>query len=320
MKKINFNKVGKILPFVGIVLFIYIIYDIGIEKIAKAFISIPIYYFVIATLPFFLRILLIAYKWQYISKKQKMDFSLTYLIKIVFISTYYGSITPGGFGWYLRMFYLRKKGNVSLEKCITNTIIDTSTGFIVGSFLGVVGVYLLLAFNPVYIGAFNILLALLIFHVVALLVFIKKSGGGRIANFFLRPLFPKSYKEKFDKSLDSLYEDIPRIKDMFIPLIIEFFVYLLLGLQVYIIALAFSINIPFHIFILIHTITVVAVGVIPLSIGGLGVREGTFVLLMTPFGVETYIAFVISFSGFIVKALVPSIIGMFLSFKEHLEK
>lgn len=318
MKKINFSKVGKFIPIIGVILFIYIIYDIGIEKIVHSFSLIPIYFYVIATLPFLLRVVLMAYKWQYICKKQKMDFSLIYLIKIVFISTYYSAITPGGIGWYIRIFYLRKKSNASLEKCIANSLIESVTGFTPGVFLGMLGAYLLISLDPVYTGVFYVLLGLLIFYIVTLVVFIKKSGGGKIVNIFIRPLIPKKYKEKFDKSIDSLYEDIPRLKDMIIPIIIELVMFIILGIQVYIIALAFSINMPFHIFLLIHTISVVAAGLIPISVGGLGVREGTFVVLMAPFGVETYVAFVISFSGFIVKSLIPTIIGMFFSFKEPL--
>jgi len=320
MKKINFSKVGKFIPIIGVILFIYIIYDIGIGKIVHSFSLIPIYFYIIATLPFFLRIILMAYKWQYICKKQKMDFSLIYLIKIVFISIYYASITPGGLGGYIRIFYLRKKSNASLEKCITNSLIDTVTGYIPGLFLGIMGVYLLIVINPVYIGLFYILLVLLFFQVVVLVVLIRKSGGDKIINIFIRPLIPKRYKEKFDKSIDSLYEDIPRIKDMVIPIVIELVIFILLAIQVYIIALAFSIDIPFHIFLLMHTISVIAAGFIPISVGGLGVREGIFVFLMAPFGMETYVAFVISFSGFIVKALIPSIIGMFFSFRVPLDK
>ena len=320
MKKINFNKVGKFLPFLGVFLFIYIIYDIGIEKIAHSFSLIPIYYFLIAAIFFIPRVVLLAYKWHYICKKQKMDYNLLYLIKLVFISIYYSSITPGGFGWYIRIFYLRKKAKVSIEKCITNSLIDSATGFIPGFFLGMLGVYFLFALDPVYKGIFSLLLALLIFHSLALIIFIKKSGGGRIANLFVRPFIPRKYRQKFDKSLDSFYEDIPRIKDLFIPIMLEVIMFIFLGLQVYIIALAFSIDIPFHIFFLIHTISVIAAGLIPISIGGLGVREGTFVVLMAPFGVETYIAFVISFSGFLVKGLIPTVIGMFLSFREPIEK
>ena len=316
MKKINLKKVGKIVPIIGVILFIYIIYNIGIEKIVHSFALIPIYYYPIAFLPFLLRVVITAYKWQYVSKKQKMNFSLTYLIKIVFISIYYGNITPGGFGWYIRTFYLRKKSNASIEKCITNSLIEGATGNIVGLFLGIIGAYLLIAYSPVYTGLFYILVAFFIFQVVTLVVFIEKSGGSKIVNIFIRPIIPRKYKEKLDRSLNSFYEDIPKLRDMIVPMLTDLAVWIIVGVQVYIIALAFSINVSLPMFLLLHTISVIAAGIVPITVAGLGVREGMLVFLLIPFGVEAQTAFVISFSGFIIKVLVPAIAGMVFSFKE----
>ena len=97
----------------------------------------------------------------------------------------------------------------------------------------------------------------------------------------------------------------------------ELIIWFLLAFQVYIIALAFSINISFTLFFLIHTISVVIISILPISVGGLGVREGTLVLLLGLFGVAPDVSFVISLSGFVIKMLIPGIVGMFLSFKKE---
>ena len=82
-----------------------------------------------------------------------------------------------------------------------------------------------------------------------------------------------------------------------------------------------KINIPvidYITFVLISIISVVATGILPISVGGLGVREGTFVVLMaTIAGVSHEIAFVISLSGYLVKNLIPALIGMIISFKKE---
>jgi uncharacterized membrane protein YbhN (UPF0104 family) len=61
----------------------------------------------------------------------------------------------------------------------------------------------------------------------------------------------------------------------------------------------------------------VAVGLIPITIGGLGVREGAFVVLLIKFGVTQEVAFVISIAGLIVKLLIPAIVGMIIAFREN---
>ena len=42
-KKIDFNKIWKFVPILGLIVFAYIIYTIGIEKIANTFVLIPFY-------------------------------------------------------------------------------------------------------------------------------------------------------------------------------------------------------------------------------------------------------------------------------------
>jgi uncharacterized membrane protein YbhN (UPF0104 family) len=86
--------------------------------------------------------------------------------------------------------------------------------------------------------------------------------------------------------------------------------------QVYIIALAFSIEIPFIYFIFLSLISVALSHVLPISIGGLGIREGIFIYLLSEFGVIPEIAFVISLSGFIVKLLIPGLIGLIIPLRE----
>jgi len=144
-----------------------------------------------------------------------------------------------------------------------------------------------------------------------------KSGGRKFFKIFIKPLIPKKYREGIDQSVELLYEDMPRIRELLIPVLFDIIVWVIIGTQVYIIAQAFSVDIPYIIFILLHTLSVVAYGLLPISIGGLGVREGIFVFLLLPFGVTAEVAFVISFSGYIVKMIIPALLGMFLSIKER---
>ena len=140
----------------------------------------------------------------------------------------------------------------------------------------------------------------------------KKERGDRFFRIFLRPFIPNRFREKIDKSVESLYEDLPRFRDLPIPILIETLTWIIAGSQVYILAQAFSIDIPYVTFVLIAIISTIA-ATLPISIGGLGVREGTLVLLLSAYGVQPETAFAISLGGFIVKTLVPGIIGGSLS-------
>jgi uncharacterized protein (TIRG00374 family) len=317
MNKEYLRKLSKFIPIIGLILFVYIIIDIGVEEIATTFIMIPISFFLIALVLTIPRVLLYAYKWQYISEKQKMDFDLLYMTKIFLIGVFYGNVTPGGIGWHIRLFYIRKKIDAPLGKCIANSFLDLYSGFVVGLFLSLIGSIVLIEHIP---GLFPIILVFFVFYLSAFAVMIKHTHGQKIFRFLIRPLIPRKYKESLGQSFESLYEDIPRLRDMAVPFFLEGVIWFIAGTQTYIIAQAFDIDIPFITFILIAIISVIATGILPISVGGLGVREGTFVYLLYEFGgVEPRIAVVVSLGGYLVKMVIPAIVGMILSFKDKQE-
>lgn len=314
-KNINFWKLGKFIPIIGLILFIYMIYAIGIRDIVNTFTSIPFYYYVLAFLPFFIRIILYVYKWQYICKKHKLNFDNLYLTKITLISLFYSVVTPGGFGQHIKILYLKQKSKATFEKCIANSLIDGTITYLTGVTLATVGAFFIIDKFP---GLFPILFLIFIVILTIFIVFMKKSHGSKIFKIFIRPLIPKKYREKINQSVDSLYKDIPRLRDLIIPFILEIGIWIVIAIQTFIIARAFDVPIEFHIFFILHTISIVAVAIIPLSVGGLGVREGVLVYLLSEYGVEPEIAFVISLSGFMVKLAIPSLVGIVISFKEKI--
>ena len=315
IEKIKLKNIGKLFPIIGIIIFIYIINDIGIEKIGSAFSSIPLEYFLLALLLFIPRWLLSSYKWYFISKKQKMDFKLFFLSKIFLITLFLGSITPGAIGLHIRIYYLKTKSKASLEKCLTNSLIESGLSLITGLLIAFIGSIILIELYP---ELPIIILPFFIFYLSVFIVLLEKRGGSKLFNILIRPFIPERYKTSIDKSVESLYQDIPKIKDMLIPFLIEIIVWIFAAIQVYIIAQAFLINITFYEFILISIISVVISNILPISIGGLGIREGAFVFLLSKFGVQSEVAFVISISGFLVKILIPGLIGLIISFRKKM--
>ena len=85
-KKINFKKLTRFLPIIGVIIFVYMIYAIGAEKIANTFASIPLHIYVLAFIPSIVRVFLSALKSQYIAKKQKISLPFVEYTKIVLMS------------------------------------------------------------------------------------------------------------------------------------------------------------------------------------------------------------------------------------------
>jgi uncharacterized protein (TIRG00374 family) len=316
LKKVNFKKIWKFVPIIGLILFIYILISIGVDKIASTFILIPLHIYVLATLPMIIRVLIYGYKWQYISKKQKIDLSFLFCLKITLVCLFYSLVTPGGLGYHIRIFYLQKKAKIPIEKCITNSLIDSVTGSFIGFSFAIIGSVVLFNYFP---GMLPIFVILLIINILGFSLFIRKKSGSKFFNILIKPLIPKKYRERFDKSINSFYEDIPRVRDLIVPLLIEVVNWIIIASEVYIIGLAFSIDsfISYPVFILVVTISIMVIGIIPITIGGLGIREGALVVLLLAFGVKQEVAFVISIAGLIVRLLIPAILGMIIAFKEN---
>lgn len=305
-------KIRNFLPIVGIILFIYIIIDIGLENIINSLLSISPIYIFIGTILIIPRVFIAAYKWLIICRKQKMDFHLFYIIKVFLISVFYGFITPASIGGLISIYYIKKKANVKWEKSITNSLLDGTTELIAGLSLALIGSIILIEHYPVF---FPPILFVFLLNSIFFIILLKKEKGELLFKVLIRPFIPEKLKTKVDKSIDAFYEDIPRLKDLVIPYLLEYVVWIIMGAQVYIIALGFSINIPFHQFMLIYMISFIA-GIIPISIGGLGVREGTLVLLLIKFNVAPDVSFVISIIGFLLTNLIPGIIGWGLSINQ----
>lgn len=311
-QKINFGKIWKFIPILGFFILAYMVYSIGVNKILDSFKIIPVQYYLLAFVLLIPRELLRAYQWQYISKKQKMFFNLLYLIKISTIGFFYCNITPGGVGLHIRLFYLKNKSNATTEKCLTNSLIETTTSFLTGLFISLVGSIIL--FEKAR-WMFPILLIFFIFYLTIFVVLLKKSRGKKLFKILLKPLIPKKYREVTDHSVDLLYEDIPRFRDTILPFAVNSLIFIIVGIQTYIVAIPFNLNIPLMDFILISIISAIATGIIPVSVSGLGVREGVFVILAGSYGVAPEVAIAISLAGYIVKSLVLSVIGFVLSVK-----
>jgi len=304
---------GKLFPLVGIALLVYIVLDIGPGKIITAFLTIPWYYYFLALLVFLPRMFLYAYKWRYISRKQQMDLPLLFLAKIFLISLFYGGVTPGAIGLHLRIYYLKEKAQTTLEKCIANSFIDSTLSFLSGLFLALIGSVLLASTLP---GLTLTIAAVFILFVGLFILFMTQKVAKRLFRGAIRLLVPRNFKELAGESLESLYEDMPRLRDMIVPFVLECIILLIAATQVYMLSLAFSLPIPYGTFVLLSVTSVVIGNALPITVGGLGVREGAFVVFLSQYGVPAETAFVLSLGGYLVKILLPGIFGWSLSLRK----
>jgi len=308
-KKISVKHITRVIPIIGLLFLAYIIYTIGLEKIILSFSQISWYYYLIGLTVFLPKLFLSVVKWKYICDKQKIPTNMPYLIRLFLIGMVFGAVTPGGLGLHIRIYYLKEQSKTTFEKCLANSIIDWTLNLLAGVFIAVIGSVIFFSkfpsFLPMVLGFFLLYLA-------AFLFFMEKRRGSKFLNFIIKPFIPERFKINLDTSMDMMYEDLPRVSQTILPFLLEIIIWVIAATQVYILALSFDLPIPYLDFILISTISVVISNMIPISIGGLGIREGIFVVFLSSYGVPYEIAFVLSLAGFLVKTLIPGLIGLLL--------
>lgn len=308
-----FKQAKKFLPLIGIAIFVYIVYNLDIEKIIVVFLSInPI--FIICSLTLTIpRLIIRNTAWQIIQKEQKITISFFQSLKIFLIGYFYGSITPGYIGQIMRVPYMKEKTGAPYGKLFVNSLMETIIHTLSLYGMMLIGALLVIGVLPelLYISiTWVVLLAIILFY------FIKRERGEKLFRLLIQYLIPKKLKTNLYRFVDTFYTDFPEIKKLLLPLILGIFTWIIIFSQEYIIVLALGIDIPYLYFLLLFPIANV-VGFIPITFAGLGTRELTAIFLFsTLFGVVEEEVFVFTLLGFVITDIFTGFIGFILSLTE----
>jgi uncharacterized protein (TIRG00374 family) len=307
----------KILPLIGILIFLYLIYTLDISKIQESILSIPpiiLLLSLVLTLP---RILLRNYAWQLIQREQHISISFFQSLKVFLIGFFYGSITPAYIGQLMRVPYLKEKTSEPYGKLFINSVIENIIHTL--SLYGMMLLGALLAFGTIP-ELFWLTIIWIIILAVILLYFMNRNRGEQVFNFLIRLLIPRKIKSHFHRFVDTFYDDFPRNIKLIVPLLIGLFTWIIVFSQEYLIVHALGLDIPYHYFLLLFPIANVA-GFLPITFAGLGTRELTSIFLFsTLFGVAEESVFVFTIMGFLVTDVFTGFIGFLASLTEARDK
>ncbi len=240
-----------LLPIIGVGVFIYILYDIGISEITEAIGNINFWFFILSLVLFVPRIVLSTYKWKMITREQDITVGLGVLIKLNLIGIFYGTITPLWLGDYIRIPYLQEETGEQFGKCASSVIIDQVLELVSLFILALGGSLILIGPQPLIFPVFFIIF--IVFTIFALFLKEKKRGE-KFFSIFYRFCIPRTLKRFFSQEFHSFYDHMPTMKFLFLPLLLEIGSYLLFFTQIYILALSFPFAIPYLSFIFYNII------------------------------------------------------------------
>jgi glycosyltransferase 2 family protein len=249
----------------------------------------------------------LTYKWNLLIWIRGIQISFVRLFFINSIGGFWGLFLPSSLGTDVVRGYYLAKNNSAKSITISSIVVDRILGMFSLMLLGVISLFVAGALIPNTNIRFY---ALFLFVIVTILFYLFQKEK---TAFFIKELLKKIKYKKLTEAISKLHFSILEYRKYPKTLILSFLITVLVQitrvLTYYMIALAFNISFPIIYFFLIIPIIMLVI-MIPVSIGGLGVREGTFIASFALVGMSMNNAVIISFSNSFINTLVTSLGGI----------
>lgn len=299
-------KWKSILSLIGIALFAYILYRLGPQNLYVAVKNIKASYLIIGVIISLGYTLMQTYKWDLILKLQGIKLNFIDLVIMQFKATYYSLISPSQVGGFVKVAYLKEKVDINVGKAFSSIMIDRVFDLISITFFACVGAFFILNKMNLSIYLFIIPVVLL---VTGILIVFNQKIMKTLLYWAYKKIIPKRFKHKVSESFYSFYSAIPQKKTtLIIPFIFNLLTWLLIYSLTYVLSLSLGINVNYFIIISMFSIATL-VGLIPVTVSGLGTREATLITLLKLFGVGASKVVILSLLNFTIGSLLTAAIG-----------
>ena len=279
-------KKSRLLPIIGIVLFVYIISRVNISKVLEGFGRINIFLFGFTLLILGAQHFLKGIRWKIIIDSYNIRYPVLSSVKGWMIGFSLSLITPGKVGDFARAYYLKDK--LETGKSLTTVMADRVIDIFVLFVMAVIGIYF---FVNSYVKDDFLLYgtyALFAAFIAAIIIFSKKS----IATKFLRQFYrfaPKKYAVRMKKVYHDFYLGLEILlkkkKRIIVVGLVTISMWLISILTGYTLALAMGLNIS-YLFLLMVTPIVMIILALPISFSGIGTRDAMMIFFFSYVGIS----------------------------------
>ncbi|HEB37186.1 MAG TPA: flippase-like domain-containing protein [Thermoplasmatales archaeon] len=289
---------------IGIFLLLYLLWSIDFRKIIDTISKANLHLIILSTLLILVRIPLSVYKWNILAKDQGVDVEYIKMMKFYLVGFFFTNVTPGGVGNYIRVKFLHDSGK-DFGVAISNIVIDN---LIEMMSLHTLALIALSVFFPEKTGLILLVLLLMGTAVIPLLLLLEGKIGGRLTKSFVIPFVPREYRRLVRENIDKIFSKPPSIRSIAISFAISIFTWTVCFIQIYPIFLSLGIGIDLLDSLSLWSISI-SISALPITVGGLGVREWFMIYLSSKYSISNSLAISASLLGYFIIFLVPSIIG-----------
>jgi uncharacterized protein (TIRG00374 family) len=283
ISKLRLNKGIRLLLTFAFIWFIYTKIDLSnlFSTIKKAN-----YWLILLALGVFVfNRILISLRWKVILSAYDIPATLLNVIKIIFVSMPAGFLTPGGAGTDLARGYQVSKQHGQTADVAGSIIIDRIIGLYSMFFVAFIAIYISPPIEYMYEMRMILTVSILLLTVGGLVgLYILRVYGSRV-----NISFSKKLNAQLSKLINAL-ADFSVLKKIFMPIaIISLLVQFCRCVVFYFLFLSLGVQLDFIYFLVLVPLVFVLL-FMPISLGGLGVRETSLLFFFAQFGVASEVS------------------------------
>jgi len=301
----------------------YLFETIPARELINALVNVDTGYILLALFTFFIPHYIKAIQLNIFTRLQGMSFTTLELLKISFVTQFYGLLLPGELSTGLVKWHKLSRENKMRAQAVACIVLTRAMHTLSLAILGVTFFLIEMPYNSA-----PVLISLVLGLIMAILLYLSITHAP-LANALkntintLRPIkLPETIRKKIANIWHSLeqFHTINPLKLNY-ALFLSFVSHLAGIIPIYFIMLALKINVPITSIIWIRA-AVTFLQLLPISISGLGVREGAFVFLLKTYNIPAPDAMALSliiFSMVVLMALIGGALeaGEFLFKKKN---
>lgn len=304
-KKDAITNIIKLAFTAGIFICLYYSLDINFTAIYKQIVDIK-FLFIALLLPLFILPLISTNRWKLFLKEVGVEESICHLWKINWISLFQGIILPSTQGQdFFRIYHIEKLHPQSRGKSGSTVLIERVMGLILLCIIGVITSLIIEIPNKKEVVVIILSITLCVICIIWALL------NKRIYMYFSQIQSKNRWITSILDYIKHFHETIvyfPYKKIMVSTILLILCFQISTILSVYLLFRAYGVNLSLATHLAIYPIISI-LSMLPITISGLGVREGLFVAFYASLGVQTDVAVSVSLMNYIILILLPALFG-----------
>ena len=322
----DYKKVGALLA-IGIIVLIIMILFVGPDQIFNALKTANIYYVILAIIVQFVIIWLWNTRWSIICNSLDIPHRQLPLFAMTIIGLAINDLTPSGRsgGEPVRAYLLSKNSSADFKETFATVMADKLCDTFPFMVLAIFAISYLMFYLHLNTALFSLLLVALVLFVLALIfiifICINESFGIKTIQWVFRQL-RKFTSRDLDKYEDTATTSLVGFQSSLLYLmndhkllakaiLISFLVWFLELLRVYIVFLAFGVEVSLGMIASVFLVSSL-IGIIPILPGGLGSIDGVMILLYSLAGVSASVSTAATLVERMISLWMVIIIGLIL--------